>query len=92
MKEFIVSAKKNFDFVLFDSPPVGILTDATILSNLTDGIILVIESGRTPIKAVMRNDKFLKNANITVKGVIINKAMIHGSESYYYSRAYSHSG
>jgi succinoglycan biosynthesis transport protein ExoP len=89
MKEFITAAKKNFDFVLFDSPPIGILTDATILTKLLDGVILVVESGKTPIKAVLRNDKLLKNANIPVLGVIINKVFTTGSEGYYYSKSYS---
>lgn len=90
MKEFITLAKKNFDFVLFDSPPIGIITDATILTTLAEGIVLVVESGKTPSKAVLRNDKLLKNAGIRVIGVIINKVMTRGSEGYYYSDAYSH--
>jgi len=89
MKEFIAAAKKNFDFILFDSPPVGILTDATILAKMVDGMVLVVESGKTPSKAVLRNDKLLKNANVNVLGVIINKVLTSGSEGYYYSKAYS---
>jgi succinoglycan biosynthesis transport protein ExoP len=90
MKDFIALAKKNFDFVLFDSPPIGILTDAMILAALLDGIALVIESGKTPIRAVVRNDKLLKNAGIRVVGFIINKVQTSGSEGYYYSKTYSH--
>ena len=89
MKDFIALAKKDFDFVLFDSPPVGILTDATILAKMVDGMVLVVESAKTPSKAVLRNDKLLKKANVNVLGVIINKVLTSGSEGYYYSKAYS---
>lgn len=90
MKEFIAMAKKDFDFVLFDTPPIGIITDASILAALVDGIVLVIESGKTPSKAVLRNDKLFKNSHIKVVGVIINKVHTGGSEGYYYSKSYSH--
>lgn len=94
MKEFISLAEKDFDFVFFDSPPIGILTDATILASFLDGLILVVESGKTPRKAVVRNDKTFKHDDIKVLGVVINKALTKGSEGYYYyySDVYSHSG
>jgi capsular exopolysaccharide synthesis family protein len=90
MREFIALTKKNFDFVLFDSPPVGILMDAVILASQLDGVALVVESAKTPVRAVLRNDKLLKNANVKVIGVIINRVLTTGSEGYYYSHHYSH--
>jgi capsular exopolysaccharide synthesis family protein len=89
MKEFMEIARKKFDYVIFDSPPIGILTDATILSRIADGVILVIESGKTPKRALLRNYKLYKNSKIRFAGVIINKVDVVGQEDYYYSYSYS---
>ncbi|HNW37007.1 MAG TPA: polysaccharide biosynthesis tyrosine autokinase, partial [Candidatus Ozemobacteraceae bacterium] len=43
MGEFIAEAKRMFDFVIFDSPPVISVTDAVILAGMTDASILVVE-------------------------------------------------
>ncbi|RKY70580.1 MAG: hypothetical protein DRQ24_09020, partial [Candidatus Latescibacterota bacterium] len=48
MKSLIDKLKEQFDFALFDSPPVMSVTDATILANLADGVIMVIKGGETP--------------------------------------------
>ena len=37
--------KENYDLVIMDSPPVGELTDAAIISKMSDGVILVLASG-----------------------------------------------
>ena len=88
IKDFINTARKKFDLVFFDTPPIGVLTDATILATLVDGIIVVVESGKTPQKALARNVKLMEKAKIRVIGVIINKVLTTGSESYYYPRNY----
>ncbi|HAJ56744.1 MAG TPA: hypothetical protein DCL35_03115 [Candidatus Omnitrophica bacterium] len=88
ISDFLAFARKNFDYILLDSPPVGIVSDATLLSTLADGLVLVVESGKTPRKAIVRQRKALDGAGIKVAGVIINKAVISGSEGYYYSKSY----
>src|SRR5690625_7707741 len=45
MKVFIEEAKKNYDIILFDTPPVNVVTDAQILANNVDGIINIVQSG-----------------------------------------------
>lgn len=89
MKEFINSAKENFDFVLFDTPPVAVVTDTVILSKLTDGLIMVIESGKTPKKVILRISKSLKTSNIKVIGAILNRISIKENPHNYYYRQYS---
>jgi len=91
MREFINYAKKNFDYILFDSPPIGAITDAAILAPMTDGVVLVVESGKTPQRAVRHNHKLLKNSGIRCAGVIINRVEIGRKEGYYYYRSHSES-
>lgn len=88
MKTFVEEAKGKFDFILFDTPPVIILTDAVILSSTTDGVVMVIESGKTPKKALPHIYKLLTGANARVIGIVLNKMSIHSGS--YYHRYYSH--
>ena len=89
MKEFVNSAKEKFDLVLFDTPPVAVVTDTVILSKLTDGLIIVIESGKTPKKVILRVSKILKDAKIKVIGAILNRISPKDSSHNYYYRHYS---
>ena len=54
MRRLIAQASSAFDWVFIDTPPVGLLPDATLLSSLVDGVLLVVESGKTPFALVKR--------------------------------------
>jgi len=91
LKDFIDAAGDEFDFILFDTPPIAILTDAAILSGCTDGVVLVVESGKTPKKILGRISKILSDAKAKVIGIILNKLSANSSDYYYYSYYYSRS-
>jgi capsular exopolysaccharide synthesis family protein len=88
MATFVKEAKGKFDFVLFDTPPVLILTDAVILSSFTDGVVVVVEGTKTPKKALPHIYKLLAGVNARVIGIVLNKLSIHSGS--YYHRYYSH--
>jgi capsular exopolysaccharide synthesis family protein len=85
MKDFIELVRKKFDFILFDTPPVAMLTDAVILSGFADGIIMVVQSGKTSKKALSRVHQVLKDAKVRVVGTVFNMISIASSHYYYYS-------
>ena len=87
MREFIDKAKAQFDFVLLDSPPIGMLTDAVIIAGLVDGIIVVVESGTTSKKILARIHQLLDHAKAKVIGMVFNKTPI-SADHYYYSYYY----
>ena len=88
MKEFIDSAKSKFDFILFDTPPVAIVTDAVILSQAVDGTIVVVEEGGTHKRSLPRIAKILDNVKTRIIGTLLNKST-GAYSSYYYSYYYS---
>lgn len=88
MKEFMKEVKKEFDFVLFDSPPINVVTDALILSPVADGVVLVAESGKTPKRALSRITPLFKNAKARLIGIILNKVSLTAHNYYYYSHYY----
>ncbi|HUI43962.1 MAG TPA: polysaccharide biosynthesis tyrosine autokinase [Terriglobia bacterium] len=84
MGEVIQQLRERFDHIVIDSPPLLMVTDATILSTLVDGVVLVVESGVTVRGAVLRAHSLLENAGGRVLGVVVNKVDFR-REAYYYS-------
>ncbi|WP_230913102.1 CpsD/CapB family tyrosine-protein kinase [Agrilactobacillus fermenti] len=82
MNQVIADLKKNFDFIIFDAPPVGSVTDAQILSTKTDGTIIVIPQGRANKSAVVHAKEALENVHAQILGVVMNRVADTG-DSYY---------
>src|SRR5208282_4561965 len=64
---------KRFTQIIIDSPPLLLVTDAVVLSALTDGVILVVASGTTARGALTRAHRILENAGSRVLGMVLNK-------------------
>jgi protein-tyrosine kinase len=73
MKELMGQALQEYQIILFDSPPVNALADAKILSNLGDGVVLVVHSGKTKKETGIKAMESLKSAKAKVLGVVLNK-------------------
>jgi protein-tyrosine kinase len=84
MEELLEQAFTQYDLVLFDTPPVLVVTDAQILANLCDGIVLVVSSGKTEIEAAQKAKEALANAKGKLLGVVLNNKKIKESQYYYY--------
>ena len=87
MKNLLNEFKKQYDIVLIDAPPVGIVTDAAILSTIVDGTILVVASGRTEIDGAKRAKQLLENVGARILGVAMT--MIPVSKKGYYGYQYN---
>jgi len=90
MREFIQEMSAQYDRVIIDSPPVGVVTDAALLSTAVDGTILVVASGHVTIEAVQRSKSLLENVNANIIGVLLNKIPMDGRGyyGYYYYHYY----
>jgi Mrp family chromosome partitioning ATPase len=80
----------EFDKVIFDSPPLGVVTDASILARITDATMLVAKAGRTSKYALGRARRQL-GAEVNLLGCVLNdlnlsKQREYGYYAYYYSR------
>jgi len=87
VREMLSRACSIYDWVLVDSPPVLAVADATILSPAVDGIVLVVESGRTPAAALREAEERLRSVAGRIVGVVLNKVDVRRSASvggYYY--------
>lgn len=64
---------KRFDTVILDSPPLGAVTDAVVLSKQTDGVILVVHASKTLRDEVKRASRQIKHVNGQIIGIILNQ-------------------
>ena len=87
MHEAIAELRRQFKFIVIDSPPVMAATDAVILSSLTDGVLLVVRSGETPKEAFTRTRDLLAGVKSRLLGVVLN-AVDSSAPDYYYSYRY----
>lgn len=91
MSGVIDELKNNFDFVVFDTPPIMSVVDATILAPYVGGCILVYEVGRIVRGALKRTKLQIENANGKVIGLVLNNISITEMKpiyGYYYSYKY----
>jgi polysaccharide biosynthesis transport protein len=83
MKAVIDALKEQYDFIILDTSPVGVVTDAQILSQVVDGSILVISSGESQLEATIKAKGLLKAVNARILGVALNKLKQSHSNKYY---------
>ena len=86
MKTLIQNLKKDFEYIFIDAPPVVPVTDAVIMSNYVDGVILVCASGVIEIELAQKAKESLENVNANILGVVLNKINTKNDKysSYYY--------
>ena len=84
MEQFIEEAKEQFDYVIFDTPPLLAVADPQILANKVDGSILVVYSGKTEIDQAKKAKELLENAQSKLVGVVLNHKEIKDNDYYYY--------
>lgn len=84
MEQLIIEALEQYDVVLFDCPPLLAVTDAQIMANYCQGVILVVNSGRTEIEAATKAKESLSNAKAKLLGVVLNGKKMNGDDYYYY--------
>ena len=91
MEQLIAEVSKRFDVVLFDSPPVLGVSDASLLVSKADASLLVLQPRKMPLKALLRTKFLIQNAGGQLMGLIMNNVDISGDTQYqYYTTYYSY--
>ncbi len=84
MELFLIEARKTYDLIIFDTPPVLAVTDAQILANIVDGALMVVRSKQTENDAVERAKEALEPARAKLLGAVLNDREKKASHNYYY--------
>ena len=69
-------------YIILDSPPLLGTADSLLLSRFVDGVILVVEYGRTQKDQIEKALELLKEINVI--GTVLNKAIIPKKQAYAY--------
>lgn len=90
MQRFITSLKEKYDYIILDTPPVIMVTDAQVLAKYADGCLLVVASREAEREAAVKAKELLEKVNAKVLGVVLNKldTSKNGNYGYYYQYYY----
>ncbi|NRD76339.1 CpsD/CapB family tyrosine-protein kinase [Bacillus sp. BRMEA1] len=74
----------NYDFVVYDTPPILVVTDSQIMANKCDGVVLVVASGKTTKDQALKAKELLEKANSNLLGVVVNG--VENKKGIYYGQ------
>ncbi len=82
MERFLARASKDYDYIFIDTPPVDMVTDACVLSNMLDGVLFVVREKVAEKDMVMRGINQLELAGANLLGFILNASHSESGAGY----------
>jgi len=82
MRRVLDEARHAFDWVIIDTPPVGLMTDASLLASMVDGALIVIKAESTSYDLVQRAAESIGEDRVL--GVVLNRSMVLSQSHYGY--------
>ena len=90
MSSYLEQWRREFDFIVIDSPPVLSVTDAVALSPLVDSVVLVMRSARTTKDALRRAVHLFQKVNVRPLGIVVNAVNWKSADAKYYGYSYGY--
>ena len=91
LRELVAEFRGHYDKVLFDSPPIIGVSDASVLASIVDGTVLLIQHRRNPASMVLRAQQIIEGLKAPIIGVILSQVPTGTGEDYgYYTSNYSY--
>ena len=89
-KEILDSVRDDYDYIIVDAPPLGLVIDAAIMASVCDGAVVVINQGMIKYRVAQEVKEQLSKSGCRILGVILNQTQrkkrgVRGSNSTYYS-------
>lgn len=90
MKEIIEVLKRHYDYVILDTPPVAVVTDAAVVGRMADGALLVVRSRFTPGRTIRMAKQHLEAVDVKVLGAVLTRydGKTAGLRSAYHYKGY----
>lgn len=88
MADLIKTVEKEFDYIIFDTPPVGVVIDAVPILKAADGVVIVVRNASTTYPELSKTVEIIERTNAKIIGVILNRVKPHKTNKGkgYYSR------
>ena len=85
-KELVETVGREYSYVIIDTPPMDVVTDALVIAPHTAGLVLVVKDHVTPTDAINRAIEAAKFANINILGAVMNAANPKSGRGYGYRK------
>lgn len=79
-----------FDWVILDSPPAVAMSDASLMADFCDGVLVVVAAGKTPFDLAQKTRDTFRQKNLL--GVVLNRVQPGSTDSHYSYGYYDQSG
>ena len=89
MKDTIELLEKEYDYIIFDTPPINVVSDSLVLIKECDGVVLVVRDGQSKYPEYNKTLEILDRADAKILGVIVNDVKIEKKGKYSYNYKYS---
>lgn len=93
MTNLLDSVSEQYDYVIIDTPPASVVTDAAVLSTMVDGVLFVVSHAKATIESATLAKKNLEAANANIIGAVLNGFDLKSTSKdsgYYYSYEYGY--
>lgn len=86
MKQLIEDMRKKYNYIIVDTPPINMVTDAMVLAPYTDGVLMVVRAGISERGPVAHAVAQLEYAQAKILGFILNGMSMENHRRYAYGR------
>jgi capsular exopolysaccharide synthesis family protein len=83
---FIKDSREQFDYVIIDTPPLGLVSDAAVCVAQSDGAIIIISSERTRLRNARDVKKAIERTGTKIIGCVVNNIKVSNNKYYYYKK------
>jgi polysaccharide biosynthesis transport protein len=91
LRELIATLKGRYDKIVFDSPPIIGVSDASVLASSVDAAVLLIQHRRNPQSMVLRAQQIVESLKTPLIGVVLNQVPHNAGGDYgYYTNNYAY--
>ncbi|MGC2163464.1 MAG: polysaccharide biosynthesis tyrosine autokinase [Silvibacterium sp.] len=91
MEDLLKQWRANYDRIILDSSPVLAVSDSLSLATQSDIVMILVRSGVTRKKALLRTREMLRRSGVHISGVVINDVDLRLENYYTYSKRYGYS-
>lgn len=84
MAAMLATIRETYDVIIIDTPPILSVTDAQIVATQSDGVVLVVDSGKVKKEVAVKAKALLEHVNAKLIGIVLNNINRKNSDSYTY--------
>ncbi|WP_100618262.1 CpsD/CapB family tyrosine-protein kinase [Bacillus cereus] len=83
MRTFMKSVKKEYDFIIIDTPPILLASETRIIANMCDSTILVTKYNQSKMHDVKKAKELITNTSTSLLGIVLNQFNTNKIDTYY---------